>query len=182
MVGANRSLPVVAVLAASRLILAQALDFARDDQVFVLAQRDAVLGGEALGAFADEVYVRAFAQNLARGADGIAQPFDAADAAGAERGAVHDEGVELHSAVAVEKAAAPGVEGLVVFHDDDGFFDRIERRATTLEHAPARGERVVDAADVGVDHVIGHGPGAAVNHQNGIGRQRLSPEEVRRPK
>ena len=29
------------------LVLAQALDFARDDQIFILAERDAVFGGEA---------------------------------------------------------------------------------------------------------------------------------------
>ena len=159
------------------LILAQALDLAGDDEVFVLAERDAVLGGEVLRAFADEINVRAFAQNLARGAHRIAQALDAADAAGAERGAVHDEGVELDFAVAIEKAAASGVEGLVVFHDDDGFLDGVERRAAALEHAPSRSQRVGDAANVGVDHVIGHGPRAAVNDQNGISRQVESPEE-----
>jgi len=34
---------------------------------------------------------------------------------------------------------------------------------------------------VGVDHVIRHGPGATVNDENGISRQKESPESVLRP-
>ena len=135
-----------------------------------------MLGGEPLRAFGDEINVRTLAENLARGAHGIAQALDASHAAGAERGAVHDEGVELDFSVAIQKAAASGVEGLVVFHDDDGFLDGVERRAAALEHAPSRSQRVVHAADVGVDHVIRHGPRATVNHQNWISRQKLSLE------
>ncbi len=119
----------------------------------------------SLRAFRDEIDVRALAENLAGGAHGIAQALDASDATGAERGSVHDEGVELDSAVAVEEAAASGVEGLVVFHDDDGLLDGIERRAATLQHAPSRSQRVGHAVNVGVDHVIGHGPGATMNDQ-----------------
>ncbi len=89
--------------------------------------------------------------------------LDAAHASAAQRGAVHDEGIELHFAVAIEKAAAAGIESLVVFHDDDSFFDRIERRPATLEHAPARGHGVAHAVEMGFDHVVGNGPGAAMN-------------------
>ena len=162
------------------LVCAQAFDFARNDQVFILAERDAVFGGELLRAFGDEINVRAFAQNLAGGAHRIAQVLDASHAPGAKRGAVHDQGIELHFAVAVEEAAASGIESLVVFHDDDGFFDSVERRAAALEHAPSRSQRVVDTVDVGVDHVIGHGPGAAMNDQDGIMSARVSPELVKR--
>ncbi len=160
------------------LVFAQALDFARDDQVFIVAECDAVLGGESFGAFGDEINVRTLAENFAGGAHGIAQALDASHAAGAERGAVHDEGVELDFAVAVEEAAASGVEGLVVFHDDDGFLDGVERRAAALEHAPSRSQRVGHAVDVGVDHVIGHGPRATMNDENGISWQELSLESV----
>jgi hypothetical protein len=146
------------------LILAQAVDLAGDDQVFVFAKRNAVLGGEFLRAFSDEVNVRTLTQNLAGGADGIAQMLDASYASGAERGAIHDERVELDAAVAVEEAAPSGVESLVIFHDHDGFLDRIEGRAATLEHAPSSSQRVVHSADVGLDHVIGHGPSSAVNN------------------
>ena len=97
--------------------------------------------------------------------------LDTSDAAGAKRGAVHDESVELDSSVAIQKAAATGIEGLVILHDDDGLLDGVEGRATLLEHAPSRSQRVVHAAEVGVDHVIGHGPSTAVNDENGISRQ-----------
>src|SRR5437899_5498193 len=162
------------------LILAQALDFARDDQIFVIAQRNAVLGGELLGAFADKIHVRTLAENLAGGAHRIAQPLDTADASGAERGSVHDERIELDFAVAIEEAAASGVEGLVVFHDDDGFLDGIERRAAAFEHAPSRGQRVGHAAEVRVDHVVGYGPSAAMNDQNRMSWQEVSPESAMR--
>ena len=127
-----------------------------------------------------KINVRALAEYLAGGAHRIAQAFDAADASGAKRGAVHDESVELDFAVAIQKASAAGVEGLVVFHDDDGFLDGVERRAAALEHAPSRGQRVIHAVDVGVDHVIRHGPGATVDDQNWIRRQKVSLELVMR--
>ena len=97
--------------------------------------------------------------------------LDTSHTTGAESGAVHDEGVELDFSVAIQKAAASGVEGLVVFHDDDGFLDGIECRAAALEHAPSCGQRIVHTADVGVDHVVRHSPGAAVNNQHRIGWQ-----------
>jgi hypothetical protein len=118
--------------------------------------------------------VRTLAENLAGGAHGIAQALDASHAAGAERGSIHDECVELDFAVAIEKAAASRVESLVVFHDDDGFLDGVERGAAKFEHAPSRSQSVADAANVGVDHVIRHGPRAPMNHQNRISRQELS--------
>src|SRR5579862_8173121 len=146
------------------LVGAQAFDFPRDDEIFVVAERNAVVGGELLGAGANEIDMWAVAENLAGGANRIAKALDASNASGAEGGAVHDEGVELNFPVAIEKTTAPGIEGFVVFHDDDGFLDGVERRAPALKHAPSRGQSVVHAADVGVDHVVGHGPGAAVDN------------------
>ena len=131
-----------------------------------------MLCGEALRAFGYKVHVRAVAQNLASRADGIAKALDAANASGAQGRAVHDEGIELHLAVAIEKAAATGVESLVVFHDDHSFFDRIERRSATFEHAPARGHRVAHAVEMSFDHVVRNGPCAAMNDQNRIGGKR----------
>ena len=122
-----------------------------------------MLGGEPLGAFTHEVDVRTLAENLARGAHGIAQALDTSHASGAERCAVHNEGVELNFSVSIQKAPSTGVEGLVVFHDDDRFLDGIESRASAIKHAPSRSARVGHAMNVGVDHVIRHGPRAAVN-------------------
>ncbi len=125
--------------------------------------------GEALGADADEVDVGAFIEDEARGADGVGEVLDAGDAAGAEVFAVHEEGVELDAAVAGEKGAAPGVEGVVVFHDDDGGLDGVEGGATAAEDLPAGVECVADAALVGGDAGVGHGPGAAVDEKSGGG-------------
>ena len=75
---------------------------------------------------------------------GLRNALDASHAAAAQGGAVHDEGVELHPAVAVEKAAAARVKSFVIFHDDDGFFNRIERGSaafSTRQPAPWRCER-----------------------------------------
>src|ERR1700690_4060719 len=123
-----------------------------------------MFGGEAFRALGDEVNVRTVAQDFAGGAHGIAQTLDTADAASPQGCAIHDESVELHLAVAVEEAAAPGVEGLVVFHHDYGRFDRVERGAAALERMPACGGGVADAVEVRLDHVVGNSPGAAVNY------------------
>jgi hypothetical protein len=119
--------------------------------------------GESFGAFGHKVNMRTLAENLAGGADGVGNAFDAANASGAERVAVHDKGVELNFAVEVEEAAATSVERLVVFHDDDGFFDRVEGRSAAFEDAPSRSSSVTDAVEVSVRYVVGHGPSAAVD-------------------
>jgi hypothetical protein len=69
----------------------------------------------------------------------------------------------LDLAVAIEEAAPAGVESLVVFHDDYSFFDGVEGRATASEDAPSSGSGVADAVEMGVHHVIGDGPSAAVD-------------------
>jgi hypothetical protein len=97
--------------------------------------------------------------------------LNAADAASAQRCAIHHEGVELHASVAIQEASASGVESIIIFHHDDSFLDGIERRAAALEHAPARSQSVLYPADVCVDHVIGHGPRATVDYQDGIDLQ-----------
>src|SRR5438477_85294 len=127
---------------------AQALDFTRDNQIFVVAQRDAMLGCETLRTFGHKVHVRTVAQDFASGPDRIAQPLYTADAACSQRGAIHDEGIELHFAFAIEKAAATGIESLIVFHDDYSFLDGIERRATAFKHTPARRHGVADAVEM----------------------------------
>ena len=154
------------------LIFPQALDFAGNDQVFILAKRDAVLSSKTLRPFGDKIDVRAFAQDLAGGANRIAQALNTTDASGTERAAVHDERVHLHLAVTVQKTAAAGVEGFVVFHDDNRFFHRVERRAATFEHTPSGSQRVADAAEVRVHHVVGNRPRPTVDDQNRIAWQR----------
>src|SRR5580692_5489438 len=139
-----------------------------------------MLGSKAFGAFSDKIDVRAVAENFARGANRVAQAFDASDAAAAQSCAVHDEGVELHLAVAVQEAATSRVEGFVVFESDHGFFDGVEGRAATFQSAPSRGGRIAHSVEVRLNHVVGNIPGTAVNDQNGIGWQAKTPREFRR--
>ncbi len=121
---------------------------------------------EAFRALADKIDVRTFAQNLACGADRIFDALDAAHAPGTQRGAIHEERVHLDFAFAVEEAAAPGVEGFVVFENDESFLDGVQSRAASLQHNPARCEGVTHALFVRFHHVVGHGPRAAVDDEN----------------
>ena len=104
--------------------------------------------------------------------------LDATDTSGAESGAVHDEGVELDFAVAVQKTAAASVEGLVVLHDDHRFLDRVERGATALEDAPSGSQCVADAVQVRVHHVVGNCPRPTVDDQNRIAWQSSNPAGI----
>src|SRR5215468_4313320 len=93
----------------------QALDLAFDHQLFIAAELQAKLFRKALRAFGDKVDMRAFIEHQPRGLNGIADALYAANAAGAQGGAVHHQGIELHAAIAGEKAAAAGIKGFVVF-------------------------------------------------------------------
>src|SRR5882762_1724667 len=92
------------------------------------------------------------AENFAGSANGICNSLHASDAASTQ-------------------SAAPGVESLVVFHDDHGFFDCVERRSAPIEDAPSGGSGVAHTVAVSVHHVIGNGPGTAVDNKNRIRSQ-----------
>ncbi len=146
----------------------EALALAGDDEFGVVDQGHPVLGGEALGAGADEVDVRRPVEDQTSCLDGVAQALDAGHAAGAEIGAVHQQGVELNPAVAGEKGAAAGVEGVVVFHDGDGGLDGLDSGTAAGEHGPADVEGMGDAALMGGYGGLGNRPGTAMNEQNGV--------------
>ena len=146
----------------------EAVALAGDDEFGVVDEAHAVLGGEALGTGSDEVDVGGFFEDDAGGLDGVAETFDAGYASGAEVGAAHEEGVELDAAVAGEEGASAGVEGVVVFHDGDGGFYGVDGGATSGESGPAGGEGGGDASFVGGYGVVGHGPGSAVDEQDGL--------------
>ena len=159
----------------------EAVALAGDNELGVVDEAHAVLGGEAFGAGADEVDVGGFFEDEAGGLDGVAKALDAGYATGAEVGAVHEEGVELDAAIAGEEGAAAGVEGVVVFHDGDGGLYRIDGRATAGEGGPAGGEGGGDASLVGGDGVVGHGPGAAMDEEDGLrARHRAGISSLRR--
>ena len=150
-----------------RLERPQPLDLARNNQVFIFAEGNAVLLSESLGSFRNEIHMRAVTQNLARRPNRIRNVLDTSDATRAEGCSVHNEGIELDFAVAVQKAASPGVESFVVFHNHNCFFSGIERRAALLEHAPTRGRGILHAVEVSLDKIVRNGPGATVDEENG---------------
>jgi len=154
---------IVAATRSLRLVFAQALDLSGDDELFVAAKSDAVLGGKALGALGHKIDVRTVAKNFSGGTNRVAQTFDTTDPATAQRRAVHDEGVKLHLAVAVQEAAPSGVKRLVVFENDHGFFNRVESRAAAFERAPSASSSIAHTVEVSLDHVVRNGPSTPVN-------------------
>src|ERR1700691_638859 len=131
-----------------------------------------MLDRELFRASADEIHMRTLAQNLPCRANWITQALHATHASGPKRRTIHNQGIQLHLAVAIQKAASTRVEDLVVFHDDDRFLHSIKSRTAAFQHAPARRDSVAYAMQVSVHHVIGYGPGATVNHKNRISRQK----------
>jgi hypothetical protein len=112
--------------------------------------------------------MRALAEDLSRRAHRIRDALNASNAPGAQSATIHNQRVHLDFAVAIQEAAASGIEGLVIFHDDDGFFDRVEGRSAPLKNAPSGSSGVTNAAKVSFYHVIGNGPSAAMDDKNGI--------------
>src|SRR3954453_3860376 len=108
--------------------------------------------------------MRAAAQNFPGRTHGIAQPLYTTHSSGAQCGAVHNERIELYLSVSIQKAAASGVKSFVVFHDNHGFLDRVERRTAAVEYTPTRSHGVTHAAQMSFHHVVRDGPGATMNY------------------
>ncbi len=151
--------------------LLQALDLAFNDQIFVAAQLYAVLTGKTLRAIRDKIDVGALFQHQTGDSNGIANVLHAAYSAGAQGVSIHHQGIKLHGAIASEKAASSSIEGIVVFHGDDCSFNSVHGGAAPLQQTPPKVEGLANSVEMGLDHVIGNGPGAAMNHQNGSVRQ-----------
>jgi len=146
----------------------EALDFAGQDELGVVDEGHAVSGGEALRAISDKIDVLAFFEDEAGGLDGVAEALDAGHAAGFHAATVHEEGIELDTAVGGEEAAAAGVEGGVVFKDGDGGLDGVDGGAAEGEDGIAGFKGGADAGFMGGCGVGGDGPGAAVNEESGV--------------
>jgi len=61
--------------------------------------------------------------------------------------------------------AGARVEDRIVFKDNDGGFDRVQRRAAARQHGPARFERAPAARQAVRDRFVRNVPRAAVNDQ-----------------
>ncbi len=121
--------------------------------------------GEAFGTIGDEHHVRAIFENFAGGLDGILDALQGGRSAGAQRRAVHDDGVAFDAAVEIEMRAVTSVKDGVVFEDHDGSFDGVESGATTRQDGPAGRESALAAGFAGVNGLIGNVPRAAVNNE-----------------
>ena len=104
----------------------------------------------------------------------IQQAFDAADASGLEGCSVHDERVQLHTAIAIEESSASGVEGFVVLQRGDRLFHRIQRGCAAFERLPTGGGSSLNACPMGWACFVGNGPCATVH--NNDGRRQKSPQ------
>ncbi len=122
---------------------------------------------KGLRARADEIDVRAEIHDQSSRVDGIAQPLHAGNAAGTQRGAIHEQCVQLHSTIVGEETAAAGVEGFVVFHHSDSGLDRIDRGRTFFQQRVACGEGVGYALAVRLDEIIRNVPCAAMEGEDG---------------
>ena len=140
------------------------------DQGFRIAEPDAMGAGKLFGAFGDEHHVGAFFEDGAGSLNGIFDTAQTRDGAGAERGGVHDDGVTFDVAVEGEMGAEAGIEDGIVFEDDDGGFDGVERVATSFENFPACFESAKAAGFAGVNGIIRNIPGAAVNNERRLHR------------
>ena len=145
--------------------------FGGRDEVPGIAERNAVSGGEMFGTLGDEHHVGAFFEDRAGGLDRIFHAAQAGDGAGAERGCVHDDGVAFDVAVEREVRAEAGVEDWIVFEDDNGGFDGVERMAAVFQNPPAGFESAEAAGFACVNSVIGDVPGTAVNDERRLHRE-----------
>src|SRR5262249_3959412 len=134
-----------------------------------------VLLGEALRAFPHKIDVRALVEHQPCSLNRVADPLDAADAAGSHGGSVHHERVHLHPAITSQEAAAARVKGFVVLHGHESGFNGVQSHAAAFEPPPSFGERILHTDYVRVDHIVGHGPGAAMDHEYRKLSQRFGP-------
>jgi hypothetical protein len=67
-----------------------------------------------------------------------------------------------------------GVEGGIVFQDDDRSLDGIESRAAFRKHCPTGAQGALTAGIAGDDSVIGNIPGATMNNERGLHEEKIS--------
>ena len=97
--------------------------------------------------------------------------FNAAHSSRPQGRSIHDQRIELHPAFAIEKTATSGIKRLVIFHDNDRFFDGIKSGAAPIQHMPSSRECGSHPVEMCLNHVIRNGPGTAMDKQNRINRQ-----------
>jgi len=100
--------------------------------------------------------------------DGVAHILQACDAAGAQRGALHDAGVQLDLAVSVQACTDAGIEKWFVFHVADGGGRRGKRAVT--DPRPAKVQRALHGFLAVWALGGGNGSRTAVDYERGRGQ------------
>ena len=148
--------------------VAQALDFAVEDEFGIVDEGHAVGGGKALRAFSDEIDVLALFEDEAGGLDGVAKALDAGYAAGFHAAAIHEQGVELDAAVGGEEGAAAGVEGGIVFKNGNGGLYGVDGGTASAEDGVSGFKGGSNSGLMGGSGVGWDGPCAPVDEEGGI--------------
>ena len=143
----------------------QAFAFAREDELLIVNEGYAVGGGELLGAGTDEIDVGTLFEDEARGPDGVAEALDTGHSAGFHAAAVHEECIELDTAVGGEETAPASVERRIVFEDDDGGFNGVEGGSAAGENGVTGLEGVAHAGLVSGCVGGRNGPCAAMDEE-----------------
>jgi hypothetical protein len=148
------------------LCFGEALAFAIEHEVGIIDEGHAMSAGEVFSAGPDEVDVLALFEDQTGRLDGIAQMFDTGNAAGLHAATVHEKRVKLHTAIGGKEAAAPRIEGRVIFEDSYGGFYCVEGWATAREDVVASFKGIAHSGFVGRLCVGGDCPGTAMNDQD----------------
>lgn len=132
----------------------------------VLDEVEALASREALGALTDEEAGLPVAfEEAPRHTDRMGEPAHVRHGAPPEACAVHEPGVELRAAVAVEHGAAPRVEGAVRLQHGNGLRHDVEGGGAADEQLPAALDRVQEPVTVRGAFVVGDRPRPAVDEE-----------------
>ncbi len=160
-----------------RLILAQPFHLSRNNQLVVRTQLHAMLRRKSLRPLPHKINMRTLTQNLPRRPHRIPHPLHAPHAASPQSSPVHNQSIQLHAPVAIQKTPAPRIKSLVVLHHHNSFLNSIQSRAATNKHPPSRSQSIPHSQQMSLDHGIRHSPGPTMNHQHRINSQENSPEK-----
>src|SRR5260221_8310752 len=91
--------------------------------------------------------------------------MQASSGPGAKGRAIHHNSVAFHVAIEIEVRAVARIENRVIFENDDGGLDRVQRGAASGEDVPSCGKSRGAAVFASGNGFIGNVPGSAVNNQ-----------------
>ena len=121
----------------ARLGSPPALKLPPGEQFLNRADRQAVLAGERLRTRPGEQRVLTLGHHQPGEGDRMADPLHRSHRTEIEVAAVHDDGVQFDLGGGVEEGSVASVKSGIVLQDPHGGLDRIQRRPTAHEHAPA---------------------------------------------